>query len=132
MVYEWDFGGCALKSSIYLIELRNIAISFVSVFKMIYYRLSDLGFSLIEYIVDKYTRESFILKKYQDFPGGSMVRNLPACRGQGFDLLCGKIPRAKGQLSCPYSTTAEPMCSRPCSAMRQATTMRSLHTAARE
>ena len=34
-----------------------------SVFKMIYYRLSDLGFSLVEHIVDKYTRESFILKK---------------------------------------------------------------------
>ena len=48
--------------------------------------------------------------KYQvpGFPGGAVVKNLPANTGaHGFKPWSGKIPRATGQLS-PCATTTEP------------------------
>jgi len=51
--------------------------------------------------------------------GGSVVKNLPANAGDGFNLWTGRIPHAAEQLS-PCSTTtepvlwhAEPTCPRP-------------------
>ena len=50
-------------------------------------------------------------------------------RGHGFDPWSGKTPPAVGQLSlCP--TTTEPVPWSPCSATRETTAMRSLHTTA--
>ena len=42
-----------------------------------------------------------------DFPGGSMVKNLPECRGHGFHPWSRKIPHAAEQLSL-CATTTEP------------------------
>ena len=43
-----------------------------------------------------------------DFPGGTVVKNLPAKAGdQGFNLWSGKIPHATEQLSL-CATTTEP------------------------
>ena len=79
------------------------------------------------------------------FPGGSVVRNLPANAGDvGVIPELGRFPLATEQLS-PYTTTIEPalqslgamtaeahMLQIPCSATREATAVTSPHTTARE
>ena len=48
-------------------------------------------------------------RTFQDFPGGTVVMNLPAnARGHGFDPWSNKISRAAEQLS-PCATTSEPV-----------------------
>ena len=53
------------------------------------------------------------------------------CRGHGFDPSSGEIPHTTGQLS-PSTTTTEPTLQSLCSAIREATTVRSLRAATRE
>ena len=49
-----------------------------------------------------------ILKCVVDFPGGPVIKNLPAnCRGHGFNPWPGKIPHAVEQLSL-CATNPEP------------------------
>ena len=50
---------------------------------------------------------STLIKLMKDFPGGSVVEFACQCRGHGFDLWCGKIPQAPGQLG-PCATVTEP------------------------
>ena len=45
--------------------------------------------------------------KSMGFPGGAVVKNLPANAGDGFKPWPGKIPNAAEQLS-PCATTTEP------------------------
>ena len=58
--------------------------------------------------------QTWNIHKYreEDFPGGSVVKNLPAT-GHGFDPWSGNIPHALGQQS-PCTTTTEPTCSTAC------------------
>ena len=67
----------------------------------------------------KYTKSSHnsitttTAKTPRDFPGGPVVKNLPAKAGD-VDSISGwgiKIPHASGQLS-PSATTTEPTCSK--------------------
>ena len=71
------------------------------------------------------------------FPGGSVVKNLPANAGEhGFEPWPGKIPHAAEQLT-PWATAPEPACHNywsarawsPCSATREATAVRRPRTA---
>ena len=67
-------------------------------------------------LVERYCHLLF-LKKKQGFPGGEVVKNLPAkkkkkesacqCRGHGFEPLSRKIPHAAEQLSL-CATATEP------------------------
>ena len=69
---------------------------------------------------------------FRGFPGGPVVRTLRFhCRGHGFKPWSGKIPRAAERLS-PYATATEARApENPCSAVREATAMRSPRTAAK-
>lgn len=51
--------------------------------------------------------------KKSGFPGGSVMRSLPANSGDSFDPWSGKIPSAVGQLS-PWSRTREPQPEKAC------------------
>ena len=48
-----------------------------------------------------------IKNNFGDFPGGTVVKNLPANGGHGFNPWSGKIPHDAEQLS-PCATTTEP------------------------
>ena len=64
-------------------------------------------------------------KELKDFPGGSVVKNLPAnCRGHRFSPWFGKISHAVGQLN-PCATTTEPVLWSLCSTTREVTAVRS-------
>ena len=53
--------------------------------------------------------EGYKWKYREDFPGGSVVKNLPASAGgHRFDPWSGRIPHAVGQPG-PYATTTEPV-----------------------
>ena len=66
------------------------------------------------------------------FPGGLMIKNLPAKVGDAeFNPWSGKIPHATGQLS-PRAPTAESVLYSPSSTTREGTTVRSQFTTARE
>ena len=81
----------------------------------------------------------------ESFPGGSVIENLPANAGDTGLIPCsGKIPHTLEPLSL-CATTIEPVLQRqraattealvpwsPCSATREATAVRSLHTTTRE
>ena len=70
----------------------------------------------------------------RDFPGGAMVRNLPANAGD-MGSIPGqgtKTPHASGQLNPRTAATEAWAPWRPCSATREATAMRRLHTASGE
>ena len=67
-------------------------------------------------------------EKESDFPGGPVVKNVPAKAGDmGSVPAQGRSPQALGQLSpCPATTEAYTPWS-PCSTTREGTAMRSLH-----
>ena len=52
------------------------------------------------------THFSIKIKQYLDFPGGAVVKNLPA--GAGFEPWSGKLPYATEQLSL-RATATEPV-----------------------
>ena len=60
-----------------------------------------------------------------DFPGGLVIKNLPANGGHPWS---GEIPGAKVQLRLCFTTT-EPVLETPCSATKDAATVRGLLTA---
>ena len=61
--------------------------------------------------IDKHTSHlKMHYRKFQDFPGGTVVKNLPTIAGHGFNPWLGKIPHVTEQLS-PCVTTTKPMCS---------------------
>ena len=70
----------------------------------------------------------------RDFPGGAMVRNLPANAGDPGSIpgQGTKIPHGSGQPDLHTATTEAWAPWHPCSAIREATAMRRLHTAPRE
>ena len=85
----------------------------------------------------------WIRKQKQGFPGGSAVKDLPASAGDGFNPWSEKIPHALEQLS-SCATTVEPVlqsprtellsprAQSPCPTTKEATAVRSQHSANRE
>ena len=74
-------------------------------------------------IFKTYWKEKNVLRDIQGFPGGSVVKNLPADEGDR-----GSVPDP-GRFPVPQTNdcvaTPEPLLLRPCSATRKTTAMRS-------